>query len=90
MRTVEPQVFILWIKEVQVANSIDELVPSRSITGQHNFPDFDVLDAKIASALKKFINTQSIFRERASFEDSFEEPKYETVRELAHLVSMIL
>ena len=78
MRTAEPQVFMLWIKEVQVAKSNDELVTSRSITGQHNFPDFDVLDAMIASALKELINTQSIFRKRVSVEDSFEEPKFRT------------
>ena len=37
MRTAEPQVTMRWIKEVEVAKSIDELVTSRSITGQHNF-----------------------------------------------------
>ena len=45
MRTAEPQVTMLWIREVEVAESIDELVTSRSITGQHNFPGFDMLDA---------------------------------------------
>ena len=30
MRTAEPQVTMLWIKEVEVAKSIDELVTSRS------------------------------------------------------------
>ena len=53
---------MLWIKEVESAKSIDELVASRSITGQPNFPDFDMLDAMIASALKKHLNTQSNFR----------------------------
>ena len=47
MRTAEPPVTMLWIKEVEVAKSIDELVTSRSIAGQHNFPDFDMLDAMI-------------------------------------------
>ena len=41
---------------------------SRSITGQSNFPDFDVLDAMIASAVKKLPNTQSNFRKRGSVE----------------------
>ena len=53
---------MLWIKEVEVAKSIDERVTSRSITGLRNFPDFDTLDAMIASALKKLINTQSTFQ----------------------------
>ena len=39
---------------------------SRSITGQHNFLDYDRLDAMIASALKKLLNTQSNFWKRVS------------------------
>ena len=46
MRTAEHQVTMQWIKEVEVARSIDELVTSRSITGQHNFLDFDMLDGR--------------------------------------------
>ena len=60
---------MLWIKEVEIAKSMDELVTSRLITGQPNFPDFDVLDAMIASALKKLLNTQSNFRKRVSVEE---------------------
>ena len=41
MRTAEPQVTMLWIKEVEVAKSIDELVTLRSTAGQHNLLDFD-------------------------------------------------
>ena len=48
-------------KKLKIAKSIDELVTSRSIAGQHNFPDFDMLDAMIASALKKLLNTQANF-----------------------------
>ena len=39
MRAADPQVTMLCFKEVEEAKSIDELVTSRSITGQHNFPD---------------------------------------------------
>ena len=66
LRTTDLQITILWIKEVEIAKSIDELVTSRSITGQHNFPDFDMLGAMFASALKKLLNTQSNFRGRAT------------------------
>ena len=69
MRTAQPQVTMLWIKEVEVAKSFDDLVTSRSITVQHDFPDFDMLDAMIASALKKLINTHSTFRKRVSVEE---------------------
>ena len=68
-RTADPQINVLWIKEVEVAKSSDELVTSRWITRQHKFLDFDVLDAMIASTLKKLINTQSTFRERVSVEE---------------------
>ena len=40
---------MLWIKQVEVAKSMDELVTSRSVTGQHNFPDFDLLDGDCVS-----------------------------------------
>ena len=51
MRTAKPQVTMLWIKVVEVAKSINELVTSLSITGQHDVPVFDMVDAMIASAL---------------------------------------
>ena len=57
-----------WIREVEVAKSIDELMTSRSIVGRIDFPDFDMLDAMIASALKKLLNTQIHFRKRVSVE----------------------
>ena len=56
-------------KKLRNQKKIDEIVTPRSITGQHHFPDFDVLDAMIASALKKLTNTQSTFRKRVSVEE---------------------
>ena len=58
-----------WIKEVEIAKSIDELMTSRSIVGRTDFPDFDMLYAMIASALKKLLNTQMHFRKRVSLEE---------------------
>ena len=43
LRTADPQITMLWNKEVEIAKSIDELVTTRSITGQHHFFDFDWL-----------------------------------------------
>ena len=71
LRTADPQITMLWIKEVEIAESIDELVQSRSITGQLNFPDFDMLDAMIASALKKF-STRSQMSEKEQVSKSSE------------------
>ena len=52
LRTVDLQTTVLWIKEVEIAKSIDELVTSRSIVGRTDFPDYDMLDAMVASALQ--------------------------------------
>ena len=60
---------MLWIREVEIAKSIDELVTLRSITGQPNFPDFDMLDAMSASALKKYLSMPSNFRKRLRVEE---------------------
>ena len=55
---------MLWIKDVE----IDELMTSRSIVGK-DFLDFDMLDAMIASASKKILNTQVPFRKRVNAEE---------------------
>ena len=51
-----PTITMSWIKEAEIAKSIDDLMTSQSIEGRSNFPDFDVLGAKVASALKKIIS----------------------------------
>ena len=61
---------MLCIKEVEITKSIDEFMTSRSITGQNDFLDFDMLDAMIASALKKLLNTQSKSWKRLTVESS--------------------
>ena len=58
LTTADPQITMHWITEVEIAKSIDELMTSRSIVGRDDFPDFDMLDAMIASALNKLLNTQ--------------------------------
>ena len=62
-----PTEAMLWIKEVEMVESADDLKSSRSIRGIRT-PDFEVLDAKIASALNKIIqNTR--FKEKISLEE---------------------
>ena len=46
---------MLWIKEVELVDSVDELRSSSSTRGI-SMPNFEVLDAKIASALNKIIH----------------------------------
>ena len=56
-----------WIKEVELVDSVDELRSSSSIRGI-SIPNFEVLDARIASALNKIIHN-SHFKRRTSLEE---------------------
>ena len=56
-----------WIKEVELVDSVDELRSSSSIRGI-SMPNFEVLDARIASALNKIIHN-SQFKRRISLEE---------------------
>ena len=56
-----------WIKEVELVDSVDELRSSSSIRGI-SMPNFEVLDARIASALNKIIHN-SHFKRRISLEE---------------------
>ena len=58
-----------WIKEVEIAKSIGELVTSRSIVGRTDFTDFDMLDAMIASANKRLLDKHIHFRKIVSVEE---------------------
>ena len=46
---------MLWIKEVEMVYSVCDLKTSHSIQGYSHFPNFEMLDARIASALNKII-----------------------------------
>ena len=52
-----PSEAMLWIKEVEMVDSMDELKSSRSVAGKKFLPNFEMLDAKIACALNKIIQT---------------------------------
>ena len=54
-----PSDAMLWIKEVDLVDSLDELKSSRSVSGK-DFPNFEMLDAKIASALNKIIQNSQL------------------------------
>ena len=66
-RTADPQITMHRIKEVEIVKPIDELLTSRSIVGRTDFPD--LIDAMIASALKKLLDTQTQFRKRVRVEE---------------------
>ena len=62
------QITMHWIKEVEKAKSIDCLMTSRSMTGRTDVTNYCMLDAMIASALKK-IFTSVHFPRRVSVEE---------------------
>ena len=62
-----PSDAMLWIKEVEMVSSLDELKSSRPVYG-NNFPNFEMLDAKIASALNKIVQN-SQFKKKVSLEE---------------------
>ena len=49
-----------WIKEVEMVDSVDDLKSSSSVRG-NQMPDFEVLDARIASALNRIIRSSLRF-----------------------------
>ena len=56
-----------WIKEVEMVDSVDDFMSSSSIRGIQK-PNFQVLDARIASAVNKIIqNTR--FKKMVSVEE---------------------
>ena len=58
---------MLWIKEVEMVESVDDLKSSRSIRGTPG-PNLELFDARISSALNKIIqNTR--FKKRVSLEE---------------------
>ena len=62
-----------WIKDVKLVDSVDELRSSSSTRGI-SMPNFEVLDARIASALNKIIHN-SHFKGRISLEEKKKRPK---------------
>ena len=63
-----------WIKEVEMVESVDDLKSSCSVRGIQ-MPDFEVLDARIASALNRIIrNTQ--FERKVSLEERKSQKEY--------------
>ena len=66
-KTAVPHLTMHWIKEVETAKSIDDLWTSQSITGRRDFPDYDMLDAMIASALKRLLDKHVHFRKKSGF-----------------------
>ena len=68
-KTANPQITMSWITEVERGKSIDESSTSQSILGRTDFPDCEMLDVMIASALKKILNSHIQFLKRICVEE---------------------
>ena len=75
-----------WIKEVELVDSVDELRSSSS-TRAISMPNFEVLDARIASALNKIIHN-SHFKRRISLEEqkAQKQDRFLRGRQIAYLI----
>ena len=81
-----PTEAVHWIEEVEMVDSVDELKSSSSVRGIHG-PDFEVLDAKIASAQNRMIqNTR--FKKKVSLEEMKAqiEDRFRRGRQIAYLI----
>ena len=81
-----PTEAMLWIKEVELVDSVDDLKSSCSVRGIE-MPNFEVLDAKIASALNRIIqNTR--FKKKVSLEEmkAQKEDRFLRGRQIAYLI----
>ena len=77
---------MLWINEVEMVESVDDLKSSRSIRGTPG-PNFQLLDARIASALNRIIqNTR--FKKKVSLEEmkAHKEDRFLRGRQIAYLI----
>ena len=77
---------MLWIKEVEMVESVDDLKSSRSINGIPG-PNFELLDAKIASALNRIIHNTR-FKKKVSLEEmkAQKEDSFLRRRQIAYLI----
>ena len=75
-----------WIKEVELVDSVDELRSSSSVRGI-SMPNFEVLDARIASALNKIIHNSHL-RRRISLEEqkAQKQDRFLSGRQIAYLI----
>ena len=81
-----PTEAMLWIKEVELVDSVDDQKSSCSVRGSR-MPDWEVLDAKIASALNRIIHN-TLFKRRVSLEEqkAQKECRFLRGRQIAYLI----
>ena len=83
-----PTLALQWIKEIEAAKSLDDLVTLKSITGK-DFPDYEELDTTMAAALKRCNDKQTQFRKKISVEEQRAQKDNRILRgrQIAYLIS---
>ena len=77
---------MLWIKEVEMVEPVDDIKSSCSVRGIR-MPDFEVLDAKIASALNRIIHSTQFKRKvRLEEQKAQKEDRFLRGRQIAYLI----
>ena len=81
-----PTEAMLWIKEVEMVDSVDDLMSSSS-TREIQMPNFEVLDVRIASALNRIIHN-SHFKRRICLEEqkAQKQDRFLRGRQIAYLI----
>ena len=81
-----PTEALQWIKEVEMVDSVDDLMSSSS-TREIQMPKLEVLDARIASALNRIIHN-SHFKRRISLEEqkAQKQDRFLRGRQIAYLI----
>ena len=80
-----PSEATLWIEEVEMVDSLDELKSSRSVYGK-DFPNFEMLDAKIASALNKIIQNSQFKKFCLEEQKAQKEDRFPRGRQIAYMI----
>ena len=81
LKAKDSRLAMRWIKEIGIAKSIDDLITTRSIVGRTDFPDYDELDAMMASASRKHHDRQTHFRKKVSVEEQRAQNNDRSLRE---------
>ena len=80
-----PREAMHWIKEVEMVDPVDDLKSSSSIRGV-SMPNFEVLDARIASALNRIIHNSHFKRRVSPEEKAQKEDRFLRGGQIAYLI----
>ena len=82
-----PSEAMVWIKEVEIVDSVDDLKSTRSIQRSTHFPNFEILGARVASALNKIIQ-KSTFKKMVSLEEqkAQKEDRFLRGKQIAYMI----